>query len=61
MFRDGLALPAVPGGDPPDTEFISVSKKQFNTIHANNDEFYEELADVIEREPLDVPDPELAA
>ena len=31
----------------------------FNTVHANNFEFYEELDHVIQREPLEVFDPEL--
>ena len=35
------------------------SKKPFNTIHANNFEFYHELAHVIEREPVGFIDPEL--
>ena len=34
-------------------EFISGSKQAFNTIHANNEEFYEEVADVIAKEPVD--------
>ena len=35
-----------------------MSGREFNTIHANNAEFYDELAAVIEREPLEVIDPE---
>ena len=31
----------------------------FNTIHANNFEFYEELDHVIQKEPIDFIDPEL--
>jgi len=34
-------------------------EKPFNTIHANNYEFYNELAHVIEREPVGLIDPEL--
>ena len=40
-------------------EFISGSKKVFNTIHANNEKFYEEVAHVIAKEPVDFIDPEL--
>ena len=40
-------------------EFTNVSKKPFNTVHANNFEFYQELDGVIQSEPLDVFDPEL--
>ena len=39
-------------------EFISASGKSFNTISANNFKFYEELNDVIQKEPLDMLDPE---
>ena len=40
-------------------EFVNGSKVPFNTIHANNFEFYEELDHVIQKEPLDFIDPEL--
>ena len=40
-------------------EFINGSKVPFNTVHANNFEFYEELDHVIQKEPLDFIDPEL--
>ena len=40
-------------------EFINGSKKVFNTIHANNFEFYRELASVLNREPVGFLDPEL--
>jgi hypothetical protein len=40
-------------------EFISGSGQVYNTIHANNYEFYEELHSVIEREPVSMLDPEL--
>src|SRR5210317_506391 len=35
------------------------SGKAYNTIHANNFEFYEELHNVIAREPVEMLDPEL--
>lgn len=40
-------------------QFINGSKKAYNTIHANDFTFYEELAHVIAREPIDFLDPEL--
>lgn len=43
----------------PKMEFISASKKAFNTIHANTFEFYHELHAVIDREPVSTFDPEL--
>ena len=39
-------------------EFINASGQTFNTIHANNVEFYDELHTVIDREPVDMIDPE---
>ena len=40
-------------------QFINGSGKAFNTVHANNFEFYNELATVIAREPVDFIEPEL--
>ena len=60
MWRDGLKVyPLAKADNPPAMEFISGSGKSFNTIHANNFEFYEELHNVIEREPVEMLDPEL--
>jgi hypothetical protein len=59
-FEDGLKIyPLSEAGDPPAMEFISVSGKSFNTVHSNDFDFYNELAEVIAREPVDFLDPEL--
>jgi hypothetical protein len=59
MFRDGLKIyPLADIDDPPQMEFISGTRKNFNTIHANDVEFYTELNDVIQKEPVGVIDPE---
>ncbi len=59
MFRDGVRIYPLSGAThPPEMEFISFSGRAFNTIHANNELFYTELADVIAREPIEVIDPE---
>jgi hypothetical protein len=59
MFREGLRVyPLSVADDPPPMEFMSLSKRPVNTIHANNAEFYAELARVIRREPIGVIDPE---
>ncbi|UCC53655.1 MAG: DUF1254 domain-containing protein, partial [Anaerolineaceae bacterium] len=50
--------PLAKKGDPPKMEFISGSGKEFNTIHANDYTFYEHLNEVIQKEPLDMLDPE---
>jgi len=60
LFRTGLKVyPLAKADDPPAMEFINGSEKAFNTIHANNFEFFEELHTVIEREPIAMLDPEL--
>ena len=51
--------PLAQAKNPPAMEFINGSKKAFNTIHANNFEFYDELGHVIQKEPVDFIDPEL--
>ncbi len=45
--------------NPPDQKFINLSGKSFNTIHANDFSFFEEVNAVIQEEPLDSVDPEL--
>ncbi|MEM9059298.1 MAG: DUF1254 domain-containing protein [Pseudomonadota bacterium] len=44
--------------NPPALELISASGKSFNTVHANNFQFYEELNAVIQKEPIDFFPPE---
>jgi hypothetical protein len=60
MFRNGLKIYPLKDKDKqPSMKFINSSKKLFNTIHANNFDFYKELNDVIQREPVSFLDPEL--
>lgn len=60
MFREGLKIyPLARAGDPPPMEFVAGSNKVFNTVDANTFAFYEELHDVIQKEPIDFIDPEL--
>jgi len=42
------------------TRFVNISGKQFNTVHANDFHFYEELNAVVQHEPADFLDPEVA-
>jgi hypothetical protein len=59
-FREGLKVyPLAQAESPPAMQFISGSKKPFNTVHANSYAFYEELAHVMAKEPIDFIDPEL--
>ncbi|MGF1760441.1 DUF1254 domain-containing protein [Photobacterium sagamiensis] len=60
MWKDGLKIyPLAKASNPPSMEFISGSKKKFNTVHANDYHFFEELHTVIDREPIEMLDPEL--
>ena len=60
MWREGLKIyPLKDAANPPKMEFINGSNKVFNTIHANNVEFYAELNEVIQKEPISFIDPEL--
>ena len=60
MYREGLKIyPLKDLKNPTPMEFINGSGKSFNTIHANNFEFYPELHTVLEREPIAFIDPEL--
>jgi hypothetical protein len=59
-YKTGLKIyPLSSKDDQPKMEFISASKKAFNTIHANDFEFYEELDHVIQREPVEMIEPQL--
>jgi hypothetical protein len=60
MFREQLKIYSLAkAANPAKMEFINTSKIPFNTVHANNFEFYAELDHVIQKEPLDLFDPEL--
>jgi hypothetical protein len=57
--KDNLHVyPLARKDNPPKMAFISGSGKAFNTIHANDYRFYEHLNEVIQKEPLDMLDPE---
>ncbi len=45
--------------NPPPMKFINVSGKDFNTVHANNFHFYEEINDVVQYEPNEAYSPEI--
>jgi hypothetical protein len=51
--------PLTEKANPPEMVIISGSDVHYNTIHANDYTFYEELAHVINKEPVDFIDPEL--
>lgn len=51
--------PLAQAANPPTQKFINCSGMQFNTVHANNFKFYEELNAVVQYEPADAFNPEL--
>jgi hypothetical protein len=60
MFRTGLKIyPQARADAPPEMLFTNFSNMVFNTIHSNDFTFYEELATVIGKEPVEMIDPEL--
>lgn len=60
MFKQGLKVyPLSKKNDQPTMKFVSGSGRSWNTIHANNFEFFEELHSVIDREPIGMLDPEI--
>ncbi|NRB41728.1 MAG: DUF1254 domain-containing protein [Pseudomonadales bacterium] len=60
MWRNGLKIyPLSKAKNPKEMKFVNGSGKYFNTVHANDYKFYEELWHVIQKEPVGFIDPEL--
>ena len=60
MWREGLKIyPLKEAANPKPMKFVSGSSQYFNTIHSNKYSYFEELDDVIQREPISFIDPEL--
>ena len=57
--RQARVYPFSEAAAPRATQFVDLSGKQFNTIHANDFRFYEEINEVIQHEPADAFDPEI--
>lgn len=53
------SYPLAKASNPPKQKFHNLSGKKFNTVHANDFKFFEELNAVIQYEPADAFDPEL--
>ena len=59
-LKEGFrCYPLAQANKPPKQKVYNLSGKQFNTIHANNEHFYEELNAVLQYEPADAFNPEL--
>ena len=60
MWTEGLKIyPLADADQPPKLEVVNGTGKVMNTIHANDFTFYEEVDDVIQREPIEFLDPEI--
>ncbi|WP_152975322.1 DUF1254 domain-containing protein [Rhodococcus rhodochrous] len=51
--------PLAEAADPPETSFVNISGAWFNTIHANDVTFFDEVVPVVQEEPLEATDPEV--
>jgi len=59
-LREGFrCYPLAQADNPPEQKTYDLSGKQFNTISANNDHYYEELNAVVQYEPANAFNPEL--
>ena len=55
----GLRIyPLARAANPPATTFVNISGAAFNTIHANDATFFDEVVPVVQEEPLEAVDPE---
>ena len=53
-IKDGFRMyPLSEARNPPEQQFVNLSGQQFNTIHANDFEFFEELDAIVQYEPAD--------
>jgi hypothetical protein len=60
LFRNGLKIyPLAKAAKPPKMKFLNGSGKAFNTIGSNDFNFFEELHAVIDREPIEMLEPQL--
>ena len=59
-FKEGYhCYPYAQSDNPPAQKFLDLTGKKFNTIHATDGHFYEELNAVVQYEPADAFNPEL--
>lgn len=60
LFREGVKIYSLAKKDnPPEMDFINMSTKAYNTIHSTDFDFYKELHEVIDREPVEMLEPQL--
>lgn len=52
--------PLADASNPPPTEFVNIAEFHFNTVHANDISFFEEVDELVQEEPTAALDPERA-
>jgi hypothetical protein len=58
--KGGLRIyPLAEAAAPPPMRFVDISGAAFNTIHANDASFFDEVVPVVQEEPLEATDPEI--
>ena len=50
--------PLSAAANPPGQKFVNISGMKFNTVHANNFKFFDELNEVVRHKPGDFADPD---
>ena len=59
-LRETRVYPLAEADDPPPVEFVNIAAHRFNTVHANDFSFYEEIDTIVQEEPTTALDPERA-
>jgi hypothetical protein len=59
-MKETKVYPLSAAADPPGVEFINIAARHFNTVHANDFSFYEEINAIVQEEPTTALDPERA-
>ena len=59
-LKETKVYPLAAADSPPEVEFINIAEPHFNTVHANDFSFYEEVNTIVQEEPTTSLDPERA-
>jgi hypothetical protein len=59
-MQNTTVYPLAKAEDPPANQWVNWTELDFNTVHANDVRFYEEVDDLIQEEPTEALDPERA-
>jgi hypothetical protein len=59
-MQNTTVYPLTKAEDPPANQWVNWTELDFNTVHANDVRFYEEVDDLIQEEPTEALDPERA-